>query len=47
MIAVTIIDLLISSRHERRPFDLFGCRLREAICADADREQPTEISLAH
>jgi hypothetical protein len=44
MIASTIVSLLISFGHDRRPF---ACRLREPIWADADGEQLTDISLAH
>jgi hypothetical protein len=47
MIASTIVSLLISFRHNRRPFEPFACRLQNAICADADGEQFTEFSLAH
>jgi len=47
MIAVKIFnEVLVSLRRDARLFELFVCRRHEGTCANADGDQPIEISLA-
>ena len=45
MVTSVFIDLFISSSHDRRPFEVFACHLRDANRTDAYGEQFTETSL--